>query len=55
MRNYTQIYQYDELGKLLQMKSNGVWTRNYPYNFENNNYFLGHDLQSITLIKNSSL
>ncbi len=46
MRNYTQTYQYDELGNLLQMKSNGVWTRNYRYNFENNNYLLGHDLQS---------
>ncbi len=45
MRNYTQTYQYDELGKLLQMKSNGVWTQNYRYNFENNNYLLGHDLE----------
>ncbi len=48
MRNYTQTYQYDELDNLLQMKSNGVWTRNYRYNFEDNNYLLEHDLQSTT-------
>ena len=48
MRNYTQIFQYDEIGNLLQMKSNGVWTRDYKYNFAANNYLLDHDLNSTT-------
>ncbi len=48
MRNYTKTDQHDELDKLLPMKSNRVWTRNYPYNFENSNDLLGHDLQNTT-------
>ena len=49
MRNYTQTYQYDELGNMLQQKSIGIWTRNFNYNFtNNNNYLLNHYLQSNT-------
>jgi len=48
MRNFTQEYQYDEIGNLLQMKSNGVWTRDYRYDFATNNYLLDHDLQGTT-------
>jgi RHS repeat-associated protein len=29
--NYTQQYQYDELGNILQMQSASNWTRNYVY------------------------
>ena len=50
MRNFTQEYQYDEIGNLLQMKSNGVWTRDYRYDFATNNYLLDHDLQGTTNI-----
>ena len=50
MRNFTQEYQYDEIGNLLQMKSNGVWTRDYRYDFATNNYLLDYDLQGTTNI-----
>lgn len=42
MQNYTQQYIYDELGNMQQVKSIGQWTRDYYYNFANNNYLLGH-------------
>eukprot|EP00828_Plagiopyla_frontata_P012883 TRINITY_DN1745_c0_g1_i3.p1 TRINITY_DN1745_c0_g1~~TRINITY_DN1745_c0_g1_i3.p1 ORF type:complete len:327 (+),score=9.63 TRINITY_DN1745_c0_g1_i3:156-1136(+) len=42
MQNYTQQYSYDKLGNILQTKSVGKWTRNYYYNFNSNNYLLGH-------------
>ncbi|NOQ26245.1 MAG: toxin [Bacteroidales bacterium] len=42
MQNYTQEYTYDELGNMMQLKSVGQWTRDYFYNFNNNNYLLGH-------------
>ena len=41
MQNYTQQYQYDQLGNILQMKSVGNWTRDYFYN-TNDNKLLGH-------------
>ncbi|MBB3841983.1 RHS repeat-associated protein [Runella defluvii] len=40
MRNYTQRYQYDQVGNILQMKheagANGSWTRNNAYESKNN-------------------
>ncbi|HKJ40523.1 MAG TPA: SpvB/TcaC N-terminal domain-containing protein, partial [Sunxiuqinia sp.] len=39
MRTYTQQYQYDEIGNMLQMKhvaSGNNWTRNYTYQATNN-------------------
>jgi YD repeat-containing protein len=36
MQNYTQQYQYDELGNILQMQSVGAWTRNYIYDTATN-------------------
>jgi RHS repeat-associated protein len=36
MQNYTQHYQYDELGNILQMSSQGNWTRNYIYDTATN-------------------
>ena len=41
MQTYTQQYQYDQLGNILQMKSVGKWTRDYFYN-TNDNKLLGH-------------
>ena len=31
MQNYTQLFNYDELGNLQTMQSQGRWTRNYVY------------------------
>ncbi len=42
MQNYTQQFQYDELGNLIQMKSVDEWTRDYFYDFVEDNYLLGH-------------
>ncbi|MCT4647880.1 MAG: GH-E family nuclease [Carboxylicivirga sp.] len=42
MQNFTQEYTYDELGNMMQLKSVGKWTRDYFYNFSQNNYLLGH-------------
>jgi RHS repeat-associated protein len=42
MQNFTQKYTYDELGNMMQLKSVGQWTRDYFYNFSQNNYLLGH-------------
>ncbi len=39
MRNYTQRYQYDVVGNIMQMRhvaQNGNWTRNYQYETNNN-------------------
>ncbi|NPD85168.1 hypothetical protein HNS38_10380 [Lentimicrobium sp. L6] len=36
MQNFTQQYEYDELGNMMEMKSNGNWTRDYYYDFANN-------------------
>lgn len=40
MRNYTQRYQYDAVGNILQMRheagANGSWTRDYRYESANN-------------------
>jgi len=40
MRTYTQRYQYDSVGNILQMRheagSNGSWTRGYAYESKNN-------------------
>lgn len=39
VRNYSQSYQYDAVGNILQMKHmarNGNWTRNYAYETHNN-------------------
>uniref|UniRef100_UPI000B36303F SpvB/TcaC N-terminal domain-containing protein n=1 Tax=Crenothrix polyspora TaxID=360316 RepID=UPI000B36303F len=39
MRNYTQSYQYDAVGNILQMKhqaSGNAWNRNYSYQASNN-------------------
>lgn len=39
MRNYTQSYQYDEVGNILKMihaAGTGSWTRTYNYESENN-------------------
>ncbi len=47
MQNYTQVYQYDELGNILNAASQGNWTRDYVYN-TNNNYLLKHDSQQTT-------
>ncbi len=46
MQNYTQQFQYDELGNIMQMKSAGKWTKDYFYNI-NNNYLKGHTNNSI--------
>ena len=48
MRAYTQTFTYDELGNMQQVKSVGVWTRDYRYDFGQNNYLQGHDLESNT-------
>jgi RHS repeat-associated protein len=42
MQNYTQTYQYDKLGNIIQMKSGSQWTRDYVYDLETN-YLLKHD------------
>ena len=39
MRNYTQRYQYDSVGNIMEMKhvaAGGNWTRKYDYNTTNN-------------------
>jgi RHS repeat-associated protein len=36
MQNYTQQYQYDELGNILQMQSLNNWKRNYMYDTATN-------------------
>jgi hypothetical protein len=43
MQSYTHNYQYDELGNITLVRSKNQWTRDYYYNFENNNYLLGHE------------
>ncbi|MCT4648352.1 MAG: hypothetical protein N4A74_25415, partial [Carboxylicivirga sp.] len=42
MQTYTQQYQYDKLGNIMEMKSNGRWTRNYVYDTATNR-LLKHD------------
>ncbi|MCG8386032.1 MAG: hypothetical protein MJA30_10850, partial [Cytophagales bacterium] len=45
MRRYTQQYEYDELGnimKMIHLASGGNWTRNYHYDFTQNNYLLSN-------------
>ncbi|MDY0393105.1 MAG: RHS repeat-associated core domain-containing protein, partial [Candidatus Bipolaricaulis sp.] len=44
MQNYTQTYQYDKLGNILQMKSGTQWTRDYVYG-SGTNYLLKHDTE----------
>jgi YD repeat-containing protein len=41
MQNYTQQYQYDELGNIQRMQSKGYWARDYFYN-EGVNTLKGH-------------
>jgi RHS repeat-associated protein len=41
MQNFTQQYNYDQLGNMQQMQSISNWTRDYFYN-TNDNYLLGH-------------
>jgi RHS repeat-associated protein len=44
-RNYTQQYQYDEVGNITQMKHNAAgnnWTRNYIYEAVNNRLMSTH-------------
>ncbi len=48
MRNYTQTYTYDEIGNILEMKSEGVWTRDYRYDFSVNNFLINHDFENTT-------
>ena len=40
MQNYTHEFTYDELGNILQQKSLNQWTRDYYYDFKQNNYLL---------------
>ncbi len=43
IQKYTQTFQYDQLGNILQMSSVGNWTRDYEYNYPmDNNYLIGH-------------
>src|SRR5690606_1925852 len=39
LRNYTQLYHYDSVGNILQMRhtaDRGSWTRNYQYHLHSN-------------------
>jgi RHS repeat-associated protein len=36
MQNYTQQYEYDQLGNILKLQSTGAWTRNYIYDTATN-------------------
>lgn len=48
MQNYTQQYEYDELGNMMEMKSVDNWTRDYFYDFTNKaNRLLGHTENTI--------
>lgn len=43
LRQYTQQYEYDELGNIMKMihqATGGNWTRHYHYDFTQNNYLL---------------
>jgi RHS repeat-associated protein len=44
MENFTQLFEYDKLGNILSMASQGKWLRNYVYD-TNTNQLLKHDPQ----------
>ncbi|MCG8410760.1 MAG: hypothetical protein MI739_05695, partial [Bacteroidales bacterium] len=42
MQKYSRQYTYDQLGNIIKLVNKNTWTRNYFYNFDKNNYLLGH-------------